>query len=450
MLDEDERDARRSDNPGSGPKDNAPATSSETAEPIMTARRVSLLGGLFVAIGPMSMALYTPAMTEIVHAFGSTEAMVKLTLTAYFGGFAFAQLFAGPVSDAYGRRPVTIIFMTIYLIGSIAALFSPTVAFLIAARFIQGVGAAAGQAIARAVVRDLFDGEQSASIMNLIGIILAAGPALAPTIGGITLEVANWQAIFVLMAAMGVAVMAGAIFALRETVVRDPSRFNPKVLARTYRELLVNRHFLTTTGVIAGAIGAFYAQATFLPFILMGDVGLTPSQFGFSMLMQSGSFFAGSLTTRYLMGRMSAYRLVPVGLGLVAVGSILLTGLLFMEPTFFGVMVPIAFYAFGIALVMPAMLTASLAPFPQAAGAASSLTGFAQMGGGLAMGTLGAALGDPQLSMGAIIPAMGVFAVVCYILYRLNPHLAEPEPRRVTVGPQSMGRSLRTETNRRE
>ncbi|MCP1199149.1 multidrug effflux MFS transporter [Notoacmeibacter sp. MSK16QG-6] len=423
----------------------------DTAAPIMSERRVSLLGALFVAIGPISMALYTPAMTQIVDAFGTTEAMVKLTLTLYFAGFAVSQLIAGPLSDALGRRPVTIIFMAIYFLASVAALFAPSVGFLIAARFVQGVGASAGQAIARAVVRDLFTSDQSSRIMNLIGIILAVGPALAPTIGGLMLEVTTWQAIFVLMAVLGLTVMAGAIFGLRETVAPDRSRLNLRALGGSYLQLLGNRHFLTTSGVIGGAVGAMYTQATFLPFILMNDVGLSASQFGLSMLMQTGSFFVGSLTARALMRFVSAYRLVPFGLLSIAIGSLGVSLLLFETPSFLKVMIPVAFYAFGIALVMPAMLTASLAPFPHIAGAASSLTGFIQMGSGLLMGTIGAMMGDPQFAMGLLIPIMGVAAIVSYVIYRFNPHIAEPEPtRNVTIGPQSTGRALRGETNRND
>ena len=148
------------------------------AAPLMSERRVSLLGALLVAIGPISMALFTPAMTEIVRAFGTTEAAVKMTLSLYFAGFALAQLVCGPLSDGFGRKPVALAFMGIYLLASALALFAPTIEFLIAARFLQGVGAAVGVAISRAVVRDLFTNERSARIMNLIGMILGIGPAI--------------------------------------------------------------------------------------------------------------------------------------------------------------------------------------------------------------------------------------------------------------------------------
>lgn len=390
--------------------------------PVMSERRVSLIGGLMVAIGPVSMALFTPAMPEIVRAFGTTEAAVKMTLSLYFAGFAFAQLVCGPLSDGFGRRPVTIGFMAIYLVGSVIALLAPTIETLIAARFLQGIGAAAGVAISRALVRDLFTHERSARIMSLIGIILAVGPAFAPTLGGLTMELFGWHAIFLLMVLMGMAIVLVTVFAMRETVLRDLSRIRPAALVRTYGRLVATPYFMLACLVIAGTSGALYAQATVLPFILMDQVGLSPSQFGLGMLMQTGSFFCGSLAGRFLIDRYGAARLVLPGLFCVGLGSFGTAVLLgFYEPTFLSVMAPVGLYAFGIAFVMPAMMTAAMAPFPHSAGAASALMGFMQMGAGLLGGSVAALIGAPDLAMATIIPVMGLTAIASWILWRSLP-----------------------------
>ena len=112
----------------------------------MSERRISLIGGCLVAIGPISLALYTPAMPTLVAAFDTSEALVKLSLAVYFAGFAFTQLVCGPLSDGFGRKPVVLGFMMIYLIASLVALVAPSVDILIAARFFQGVGSAVGVA----------------------------------------------------------------------------------------------------------------------------------------------------------------------------------------------------------------------------------------------------------------------------------------------------------------
>jgi DHA1 family bicyclomycin/chloramphenicol resistance-like MFS transporter len=393
-----------------------------TTTPVMSERRVSLLGALLVAIGPVTMALFTPAMPEIVHAFGTTEAAVKLTLSLYFAGFAFAQLVCGPLSDGFGRKPVTFAFLSVYLVASLVALVAPTIEVLIAARLLQGVGAAVGVAISRAIVRDLFTSERSARIMNLIGLILGVGPAFAPTIGGITMELAGWHAIFAVMFAAAIVIILVVQFAMVETVQRDLTRIRPRALVRSYGSLLGSRYFVLSALIMTGSIGALYTQATVLPFILMERVGLTPTQFGVGMLMQSGMFFAGALVVRLLLARFNALRLVPPGLLFITIGSLALAiGLRLAAPSFLSVMGPVAFFAFGIAFVMPAMLTASLAPYPHIAGAASSLGGFFQMGGGLVGGSIAAMIGDPVLAMATVIPAMGLLAILCWIAWRTLP-----------------------------
>src|SRR5690606_8651930 len=244
--------------------------SNPVTPPLMSERRVSLLGALLVAIGPLSMALFTPAMTEIVRAFGTTEAAVKMTLSLYFAGFALAQLVCGPLSDGFGRKPVALAFMAIYLVASALALFAPTIELLIAARFLQGVGAAVGVAISRAIVRDLFTNDRSARIMNLIGLILGIGPAFAPTLGGVTMELFGWHAIFALMLLLGIAIVVVIHFALVETVARDMSRVRPGAVVRSYSQLLRSGYFMSSGLALGGAIGAFYTLAVVLPFILMG------------------------------------------------------------------------------------------------------------------------------------------------------------------------------------
>ena len=133
---------------------------------VMTERRATLIGALLVAIGGMSMSLYTPAMPALVTSFATTIPTIKLSLTLYFAGFATAQLIVGPLSDAYGRRPAVLSFLAIYLAASLMAMAAPSVGWLLAGRLLQGIGASAGVAISRAIVRDRFTGQRSARIIT--------------------------------------------------------------------------------------------------------------------------------------------------------------------------------------------------------------------------------------------------------------------------------------------
>lgn len=389
-----------------------------TPQPIMSERRVGIVGGILAAIGPIALSLYTPAMPDIVIAFGTTQAAVKMTLTAYFGGFCLAQLLCGPLSDGYGRRPVTIGFMTIYLLASVLALIAPTIDTLIVARFFQGVGAAVGITVSRAIVRDLFTSDASSRVMNLIGIVLSVGPAIAPTLGGLTLSFFSWHEIFLLMVLQGVAVILIVIFFVRETGSPDPKQASPAILVRSYFSLIKERHFLLASLVLSGATGALYTSATLLPFILMERVGLSATSFGIGMLLQTSFYLSGGLLYRLLMSRLSPTQLTVFGLFCLGLASLLLIFLLSQyDPTYLSVMLPMGLYVMGIAFLTPQMSTAALAPFPHIAGSASALMGFFQIAGGFAGGLVASAMPDPVFAMALILPVMGGLSLVGFIFW---------------------------------
>jgi len=401
----------------------------DAPRPAMSPRRVTLVCAAMVALGPLAMALYTPAMPAIAADLGVSGPAVKMTLTAYFAGFALAQLVAGPLSDALGRRATLFWFTTLFVLATIWAITAQDIEHLIAARAVQGVGASVGVAVSRALVRDLYVGEASSRIMNAIGMTLAVGPAIAPTIGGLTLEILPWPAVFGLMLIYALALMALVHLRLEETVTRDMSRFRPRKLARNYAVLLRSRAFVSASLIMAGSAGTLYAQATLLPFVLIDQVGLTPAEFGMSMILQTGSFFLGGVVVRQLLKRHGARDLAAPGLALLVLGAGLLiphaTG---SVPTLFNTMGPIGIYAFGIAFVMPFASTAAMAPFPHMAGAAAALLGFAQMGGGLVGGVIGASFGDPAVGLGIVAPVMALTAVLAFWVWRAMPNPANEPP----------------------
>ena len=410
--------------------------------PVMSERRVSLLGALLVATGPVAMALYTPAMPGIAEEMATTDSMVQMTLAVFFGGFAVAQLVAGPLSDALGRRPVVLGFMVLFLAGGVVSMIAGTIEALLLGRLMQGTGAAVGITTSRALIRDLFRGQQAARIMNMIGIILAVAPVISPTLGGVLLEVANWRWIFVLMVGYAIAVLVIVTTHMHETVPRNVSLLAPLVLLRNYATLAASPHFMLASGVVVGAIGALYAQATLLPFILMDRVGLSPVQFGMGMMLQSGSFMAGALAMRSLMRRVSAYRLAAAGVVMLLIGRAGVLRLIWVGPGYLGVMLPVAVYSGGIAFVMPAMSMAALMPFPKIAGSASALQGFLQMAAGLVVGLLAAALGDPLLAFAVFIPVLGAVAALSFLAHRRLPVLSDHEPRSDIIPATPPGRSM--------
>jgi len=300
------------------------------------------------------------------------------------------------------------------------AVFAPSVDWILAGRLVQGIGASVGMTVARAAVRDQFVGFEATRIMNMIGIMLAVGPAIGPTIGGLSLSVFGWKSVFVLMVIFGVIVLASCLLFLKETTVPDRSRLRPSILVSTYFSLLTDLRFLLPSLVLGGAIGALYAQGTMLPFVLIGEVGLTPTQFGLGMLVQTGAFLSGSIALRLVSGRISGPTTVVIGLMFSGIGGTMMAlSVYLLPPSFLSIMLPVGVSTFGIAFISPYTVTVGLAPFPKTAGSASALMGFIQMGGGFVGGLLAAVFGDPLTAIGTIIPAMEYVAVGSYIAYRI-------------------------------
>lgn len=388
--------------------------------PRMTEGRTAAVGAAIIVLGPMSMSLYTPAMPLLVQAFDTTPAVLKLTLSVYFAGFAISQLICGPLSDAFGRRPAAISFFALYVVGSLVAAMAGDIHWLIIGRALQGIGVAAGPAIARAIVRDQFTGQTSARILGLIGSMQAVGPALAPSVGGLILGLAGWQPIFYVMVLWGFMVMALLIFGVPETNPgADPAQARPVQILRNYWVLLRDPGFMRVSLLIGFGVGAIYALASILPFVMIDRVHLTPTQFGLGMVCQTGSFIVGSLTSARLMRHMDADRLVPIGTALGLVATLLLAGLTFFHDVSFAtVMGPTALLAFGMALIVPGCTTSALAGFPAMAGSAAALMGCLQIGGGFLGSAVASLFQDPVVALGVVIPAMGVIASASYVLLR--------------------------------
>jgi Bcr/CflA subfamily drug resistance transporter len=380
----------------------------------MTERHVAAIGSLLIALGPVSLALYTPAMPELVADFATTYPAVKATLAAYFAGFALAQLICGPLSDAYGRRPAALAFLALYALGSVGAVLAPTIHALTAARLVQGVGAAVGISVARAIVRDNFTGEQSSRVMNTIGIFLAIGPAVAPTLGSLAMLAFDWRAIFVLMVIYGGVLLVAVHRFLPETNrTPDPARASPSGLLRAYAALASDRRFLFPALMMGLVFGGFYSLSSTLPFLLIDTAGLSPQAFGFGMLAQTGAYILGGIFTKALLKHVPARDLVLPGLVLATAGALTMTvSITLFPPSYITVMAPVAVFAFALAMVTPDLTTRAMAAFPEKAGAAAALLGFAQMGSGFVDSGTVALIGSPPIAFATVIPTVTLAALL--------------------------------------
>lgn len=404
--------------------------SGTTPGPLMSETRVAVVGGLMVTIGPVSLTMYTPAMPQLVAAFQTDISMVKLTITVFFLGFAVSQLICGPLSDAYGRRPVALSFFGVYLVGAFVAMLAQDMSWLLAGRALQGVGCAAGIAISRAIVRDQFTGQASARILNLIGTMLGIGPAIAPTIGGAILSAFGWQPIFYVMVLYGFAALGFILLAVPETnPAPDPAQARPARILRNYGTLAHDAGFMRASLTIGFSVGGIYTLGAILPFVLIDVVGLTPTQFGLAMICQTGSFMLGTIIAGQAMKWTDASRLVPVGLIVVTgAGAAMMMLPWFLPQSFLTVMIPVGFWACGMALVMPGATTSALSGSPAIAGSAAALMGCLQIGGGFAGSAVSSLFNTPTLALSVVLPGMAVLSVAAHVLLRPKTPKAATAP----------------------
>ena len=383
--------------------------------PELDERQTSFVSAVMIALGPLSLALYTPALPALVAAYHTTPAAVKLSLTVYFLGFCVAQLLCGSLSDAFGRKPIALIFFLLYFIGSIVAVVAPTIETLQVGRALQGIGAAAGIATSRAIVRDLFVGQTSARIMNRIGLLVALVPALSPVVGSLLLTFVSLSAIFVLMLAYAVVVIAVVLFMLPETNHNINRRYmHPVTMAQSYFTLLSDRRFIAPAGVMGLIFGGLYTMPALMPFVLIDRLGLTPLQYGVVMIFQTGALLLGNLLVGYLLRRMSARRLVPYGVGIIGFSGACFAVLhIFDSLSVIYVLAAASIWVFGIPFVSPGTMTSALSGFPQIAGAASAMIGFIQMGGGFIGSAVSAAFfTEPLTALTTVLPLAALMGVI--------------------------------------
>jgi len=377
---------------------------------------MTIVGALLIAVGPLSMSLYSPAMTLLISALHTTEHAVRATITVYLLGFALAQLICGPLSDRFGRRPVLLCCLSLYVIGSAASAAAPSVTALILGRLVQGIGACGGVALSRVMVVDRFAGNGAARIISLMSLILSVAPAAAPILGGTLITVTSWRVLFVILAVYG-AVLLGLVWCFPETNQRrDPRATKLRSLAVNYATLITSRAFIGQVVLTSLAIGGFYASQMLSPFVLMGRLGLSSPVFGLVTASLMVSYLFGSLAMNRLLRFIAIARLVLIGALMVLAAALsLAVGLRFVGFGVVEIIVPMCLWMVGFAFIMPGVTTTALALFPRSAGSASALMGSLQMG----MGFVGAALcslfADAGQAFATVPPVMGGLAVLVYV-----------------------------------
>lgn len=384
----------------------------------------ALLTGL-VAFGPLSTDLYLPSLPGIARDLTADASAVQLTLSVFLLGFAVGQILYGPLSDRFGRRPVLLGGIAIYLAGTAACALAPSIHALIAARFVQAVGACSGVVLARAIVRDLFAPERAASVMAYMGSAMAIGPMIGPVIGG-QLEIRfGWRANFILLALFGAAMLTAVLAAMRETNRNhDPAALSPRRMLGNFHEMLRARRFLGCTLTAAFVYGGLFTFISVSSFVLIDVVGLTPDVYGFCFAAMVAGYMVGALSAGRVVQHLGVDRVMLSG-GVLAGGSgVVLAILSVLAGPDIGVVeivAPMMVYGAGVGWVLPASSAAAVGAYPDRAGAASSLLGVIQMCVAAGIGALvGHLLDGTARPMGLAIAFCGLGTLAAILSLRGN------------------------------
>jgi DHA1 family bicyclomycin/chloramphenicol resistance-like MFS transporter len=375
--------------------------------------RIAVVIGLLGAVGPFAIDMYLPALPAVAADLAASPQAVQFTLTAFFAAFGVSQLVYGPLSDQYGRKPPLYAGLAIFLLGTLGCVLAPTIGALIAARLVQGLGAATVMVVPRAIIRDLHTGPQATRLMAMTMLVISVSPMLAPLAGSGLMLVGSWRLIFAVLGVAGLVSLGLTGFVLQETLAperRVPAR--PRELAAGFRRLLRDPDFMGLTFTGGFAMASFFVFIASASFVYTEEFGLSPTGFSIAFALNAIGFFGASqmaagLGERFGMARtvrlaVTAFAAVTTLLVLVVLaggGSLpVIIGMLFVGNAFLG-------------LVMPTTMVMALDPHPDIAGLASSLGGTLQMlTGGVMIALAGPFFDGTALPMVTTIAIAGLLA----------------------------------------
>jgi len=382
---------------------------------------LTTLLGLLSAIGPLSTDMYLPSMPDIAVTLRASTAQVQLTISCYLIGFALGQIVYGPLSDRYGRKPVLMVAVSLYCVATALCTAATSIELLIAARGLQALGGCGAIVLARAIVRDLYVGARAGREMAVIAMVMALAPLVAPLIGGVLQTWFGWRAVFVVQMLIGLEAVAMVWWFLPETLQhRAAERVSPLSVLRSYRVIARDRSYLAHLGLVTLAYSGLFVWLSGSSFVLQDLYGLAPTPFGVVFALGSLGFLAGTALAARFVVRSGLGAIIGAGCVALAAG-----GLIMAAVTAAGLAGPLtlvggaAVYLLGLGLMLPQATAAALMPFPQRAGAASSLVGFVQQTVASVSGALvGMWLGASAWPLAAPMALFGCAALLLWALTR--------------------------------
>jgi MFS transporter, DHA1 family, multidrug resistance protein len=338
---------------------------------------------------PLSTDLYLASLPHLATDFGVTPGAVQQTLSLFVIGFGVAQLISGPLSDRFGRRPVLLGGLAIYITASLACALAPTLALLIAARFVQAVGCCTAAVIARALIRDVYAPAEGARMLSKASSLLAIAPLIGPVLGGYLQVWFGWRAAFVFHTLFCIALLATTWHLFRETNLhpnRDATRIGG--LLAIYRRIASADFFWAWTLPGALSYAAIFVFISGSSFVLIDVLGIPTQYYGYCFAFGVSGYLAGTFVCRRLLARIGLARAMTAGASLSLFSGLLFAALVLAGVQHWAIVLLCQFLTMGAhGINFPCAQSGAVAPFPREAGAAAALLGFFTMVAALVTGT---------------------------------------------------------------
>jgi len=341
--------------------------------------RILILASL-TALAPFAIDTYLPAFEVMEDDLATNSNFIQQTLTFYLVPYTIMTIFHGAISDSIGRIKTIKYGMSLFILGSIGCVFATNIEMLWISRLIQGVGAGAGNVVARAMVRDLYSGATAQKVMATIQIIFGIAPAIAPMVGGLLLGI-SWQAIFIFLIIYSILITIFSVNFLPETISKQNRLpFNFESVLNRYKDLLIDKNYIFLILAVSFNFSAFFLYVLSSPIFLMQHLNLSSSQFGYLFIPTVTGMILGSFISKKTAGIISPAKMLKIAyLWMLLITSINLIFCLFFQSIIFINIGLIALYNIGMAAAMPLISIKALDCFPKARGTAASGQAFSQM-----------------------------------------------------------------------
>lgn len=387
--------------------------------PVLTPVLLVILVGIS-SLGPMSTQILLPALPALRETFEATLAQSQAALSLSFFAFGLAMPFYGPLSDRYGRRPVLILGLTLYLLAVVGAWLAPTIDSFLVTRLLQGFGSAVGMVLARAIIADVMGRDRAVSAMAYLALAQAVVPMLSPALGSYIVEWSGWRTIFPVVFAVSFVLFVVVLLALPETNHNRTTSVGLRALVDSHAKLFRHRVFWAYGMQSAFSIAVFFIFITNAPYILVEIMGRPITDYGKFVILLSLSFMLGNYMAARVSARVGTDRMVLVGNVLLVVsGGLALLVLHGLGWTPWALFLPHMLMAFGNGLSIPNATTAAVMVDRSLAGTASGAAGFVQMMVGSAMIQASGALpqGSPY-PMVLMMLGCSAVALVSFLILR--------------------------------